>query len=520
MRVPRNVISINPPLGGVSRKLTFQKQPPYTAYQLTNFWPLDHKTGRQVLATRPRRRTRTWPGGSAGTRINMLLPINGVRSAYPVRSMICAKDGQIYVWDGSTWVAATGAQAAAVATGANPVYGATFLQTAYIAGGASNKPIAFNYATGAAAYLVESAGTVPNGLSMFAVWQGALWAAGDPAAPNVLYASRVGDATDWDFAAPISDTGGAFYTAGEDEGLLRGPVTAVIPHTADTLIVSTSEGMVALYGHPRAGGIIENLSDRVVQGQGAWCKGPDDTTYMMTAEGVVALAAQAGAVPVLISQRVLPQTLGGSSWTPDSPKVTMAYDPVYNGIFIVQRVTTSSATCYWLDLNTGGFWEMTWAKYPLVALSNPAFSPFAQHTTLYGGDDGLTHFEDSLDADETFTATAILGPVPLSASLLHLGKIKAARISFADRDEVASGTIYIAGGADASDAVNRVQTDPQYSISIAALNTNNCQMYPLVSGQAMAMRISQTSGHLVYETTQFELEPRGRNRATFQPPPL
>lgn len=520
MRPPKSTITVQPPMGGVNTRSMFQKQPPFTAYRAINWWPIDHKTQRYGIATRPARRTRSWPSGSAGTRVNMLLPINGVSSGKPARSMICAQDGQVYWWDGSAWQAATGAQAASVTNSDVPVFGATLLQQSFIAN-PSGKPFVFDYDAGTVTTMVETAGTVPDGLRYFAVWQGALWAAGATDTPNVLYASRVGDALDWDFTSPVTDTGGAFFTAGEQEGLLRGPVTAIIPHTADTLIVSTSEGMIALHGHPRAGGIIEDLSDRIVQGQGAWCKGPDDTTYFMANGGVMALSPQPGTRPTFVSKEKLPTELGYQGWNPVAPKVTMAYDSVYNGIHIVQRgASLSNGSAYWLDLNTGGFFEMTFASYPIVMLQDPAYSTFPPYTTLYGGGDGLTHFEDSLEADESVTTDLIIGPIPIAQNLLSKSLVQSMQVSFGSRDNISAATLKIAAGSDAGDTIDRILDGvSQYEISFLSLFSNAGRCFPRVAGNAVALRL-QSSGqaiHIVFEQADLAIKPAGSNRGSYTP---
>jgi len=185
-------IAVSPPLGGVSKVVGYQNQPPFTSYKSINFWSIDVMSGRAVTASRPPLVAFDEPSGTGP--VNFLARVNGVAAGKPLQSMVCARDGDIYWWNGGNWVAATGAQAGAVAD-SYQVYGAAQLQVVYIAQ-ESAAPIAFSYVTGAAATLVASAGVVPTDMRFFASWQGALWGAGQLASPHILYGSRVGDATD------------------------------------------------------------------------------------------------------------------------------------------------------------------------------------------------------------------------------------------------------------------------------------------------------------------------------------
>lgn len=361
-------ITLQAPLGGVNRRVGFQSQPPYTAYDALNYWPfqagdLTDSIGqgeRRVPSPRLVLSTGVGTIGGSGN-INLLERVNGVASGKPLQSLLVARGGTYYWYNSSgSFTAATGAQATSAETDVS-LYGRTFLQKTYVPS-FGNTPHEFDYAAGTVATATATAGTWPTDVRMFEVWQGALWAAGALASPQVLYASRIGDAEDWDFSVPISDEGGAFFTAGEDEGRLRGAVTAIMPQTADTMIVSTLEGLVAMRGHPRLGGTFEDIGGTYVFGQGAWCRGPDDTLYMMTSLGLMSLSPAPNAVPVRVSKEVLPTDLLGLNYDYEDPTLQMAYDSRFDGIIITNRGTAAAAFSYWFDIATGGFWPLEFSE--------------------------------------------------------------------------------------------------------------------------------------------------------------
>ena len=110
--------NIPAPLAGISRSTAYQTHPPFTAYDAVNMLPFDAKTGRRLLATRP-----AVVNFAYSSECNMLSRINGVRSAFPVDSFAAALwDGasstnSLFIWNGSSLVAATGAQANSIDRG-------------------------------------------------------------------------------------------------------------------------------------------------------------------------------------------------------------------------------------------------------------------------------------------------------------------------------------------------------------------------------------------------------------------
>ena len=503
--------TFQPPLGGTSARQSFQSQPPYTSYRSSNFWPIDVRTGRQVSATRPAMEVVTIPGASI---VTMLSRVNGSASGKPYQSMIASFGGNVYYWGGTSWTAATGAQAGDIET-TRAVYASPFLEEAYILID-SSKPLVFDYDAATVTTLTESAGTAPSDARIAATWQGALWLSSVLATPNIIYASRTGDATDWDFGVSLDDEGGAFATTGENAGLLNGPVTALMPQTSDTMIVSTVEGLVAMRGHPRRGGIFDPINETTyVMGQGAWCKAPGDVLFFLTPLGLMSLSPEPTAIPTQISREQLPDELVGLIYTYENPVVAMAYDSRWNGIHITVRGVQEQA--WWYDLNTGGFNRMELTGYPYVMMEFPPFVTQTASGVLYAGAaySGLSRFDAF--GTEAFSGTVTTGPIKLTDTSQSQGIIKSFRVVFArdSPESTVEGQLLIAGGNDAQDAVSRLENgEAQYSIDLVTLKNNNGLCHPLVTGSAFVFSIESNSGNVAWEEAAATLEDSGPNRFT------
>ena len=511
MSYHRQTVSIQPPLGGISRRTAYQSQPPFSSYDSVNFWPIDAKSGRMITATRPRLQLQTTPSETP-PRVNMICPVNGFFSGQPVQSLVINVKDSLYWWNGSAWTAATGSKAGSVDQ-TRAIYAATFLSKTYIPVN-TNKMIVFDYDTGAAETIVESAGTSPSDCRMCVVWQGGLWAAGSlTAGPHILFASRTGDATDWDYTAAIDDYGGAFFTGGEDEGQLTGPITALIPQTAETMIVSTVDGLMAMRGHPRRGGVFEPLSkQQTVLGQGAWCKTPDDVVYFLSKQGMFSLAPSAGSIPLALSRERVPRELVGLTYDYENPTVSMAYDSLWDMIYITVRDNNQNQA--WLfDPKTSGFHRMILSGYPWVMCEHIPFQTESASGVLMGRYDGIWRFDQFGDEEEEMSSSIVIGPIKITENANEFAKIVSLHMIFGRNtpSSDAAGTVTVCAGVDAQDAISKLMNgEAQYTCSIDTLKTNNGMLYPHVGGSAFVISISQSAGDLAIEEILADVAPSGK----------
>lgn len=503
-------LTLQPPLAGMVRSTTYQTQPPFSSFDSLNFWVIDAKTGRLVVATRPSLSPLTAPAGA----VSLLSNVSGVRANHPFRSFVTGIAGTLYYWDGTQLVAAGGAQAASIDIDRN-VSAAPLIDKVYITK-ESALPIVFDYTDGTA---VELQGTAPVGseidpptnVRIAVEWNGHLCLAGRQEQPQILYMSRGGVPTDWDFSVGPEDRFGAFFSDTDFNGVLSGPITALMPQNSATLLVATTSGTLAMVGHPRQGGGFEPIGTAYPLGQGAWVKVPGDKIYMLTLQGVMSLDPIPGAVMVPVSRGRIPDELKELLYSYDDPVVTMIYDSRWDGIHIFVRGLQEQAWRF--DIVTGGFVRDEIGSYPFAAIEFDDFKTENTSGVLLGRFDGLKFFDRH--GTEAISCSLTTAPFKISEMQGLKSKIQELRVVFG-RDtptEADSGDLRLATGADGQDAINRMLSGThQYSISLTALKDNNGVCKPKISGHAAVIAISSNKGDVAIEEMSVTAITAGRNR--------
>ncbi len=529
MPQPQQIIRkpIHPPQAGVVRKFGFQAQPPYSTIRSVNFLPFNAIDGRRVSATRPQMKFIGSPSGAFGE-VNLLKAINGDSGQTPQQSFIAAEDGVLYRFNGigeSYEEVDEGQSDVPLISTGRPVFAATMLFETVIANNGdvlvynnSSDPV-FNTAGVNRLYTLDSIvteGTAPYDCRVAACWQGCIWLAGSSLTPHVLYGSRTGDITDWDYF--VDDEGGAFATAGDNEGLLGGPIVALIPQTADSMIVGCEDGMFIMRGHPRRGGIMEVLSSTVGPlGQGAWCKLPDDTLFIMTKTGVVTLESASTATPTEISRQRLPDDLISLIYDSSNPKVNLCYDTRYRMVHINVRGEEEQAWYY--DIENGGFYEQEYAAsliYPTVMLAMPSLDSEEASGVLYGNGDGIFRL-DLDDPVESISCTQFMGPIKISESPTRKSKILECK-TILDIESGTNGYQRFWTGTDGQEVFNQADSDRRFRMhedTLEDILRNNGVCKPAISGHALIYEITGTvlDKPIIFESAEIGYIDAGIERA-------
>lgn len=493
-------ITIDAPLAGTIRKTSFQSTPPFSCYDSINMWNVDAKDGRSVSAPRPALEALPIPTGKS--KCNMLCRVNGVETSKPVQGFVSAFDSDVYYWNSSdNWTAATGAQASAIETG-RAVHSTPFLQNAIIFSGSAS-PLVFEYGAATVTELTESAGTAPQNAKFGHVFQGALFVAGEAGNEHILYQSRVDDFTDWDYGVASTDVGGAWFSGVEDSGLLNGPVTAIFGASNDRVFLSTLEGIYSMDALPRQGGVFNRVSKQYVMGQGAWCALPDGTIYAMTPAGLLVIAPNSGAVPVVISDNRIPEELIGLRYDYDDPVISLEYSTRWKRVIITVRDLEQQSWSF--DPTLGAFERMEFdGGYPYQLLEYPPFITDQTCGVVFAGGGARPVARFDKFGTETFSTRQIVGPIKISNSSMEKSMIDKARFVF-HRDSpgsTAEGVVRIACGATGPDVINRLlsnETERTFTAPLSNLDADNGLCYPKIAGHAMAFDIEQTVGGVSYE---------------------
>ncbi len=263
-------------------------------------------------------------------------------------------------------------------------------------------------------------GQVPTACHIIVLYKDRLAMAGTPWAPHLWYMSRQGDANDWNFGADADDVGRAIAGTNAEAGQLGEPITALIPHTDDCMLMGGTRSFWIMRGNPASGGQIDNLSQDVGPvSQGAWTYTPEAEVCFLTLDGLYLMPAGCGATPTSvrsISRERLPDELVNVDANLNF--VNLEYDTQLRGvwIFITGRQPRNNLH-WWFDWDTRSFWPLTLPSdhEPITTLSYRPFSAGGQKILLGCRDGQVRYFNRRADRDGTTAMTSFIeyGPIKL-----------------------------------------------------------------------------------------------------------
>jgi hypothetical protein len=256
---------------------------------------------------------------------------------------------------------------------------------------AGNAAIAYNEATGIYAQVVATSGAMPATFSFGDMYRGRLLLASG----NGIYASRLGNVSDWDYGSNSEDGSRATVLQLSEAGEYGGDVTAIVPHKDLHLLAATTGGLWHLAGDPVTGSL-RNVSRTVgMVGAKAWTK-VGDAVVFMSADGVHSVSADGGKIEDLSLDKI-PDELRNL----DGDSVLLAYNEDEKGIYIF----VEGGDYHWFyDLVAGGFWPMTLETVPNKA-------------AVVDGVLRLAHDElpMTIGATESITSHVLIGPLRLGS---------------------------------------------------------------------------------------------------------
>lgn len=260
-------------------------------------------------------------------------------------------------------------------------------------------------------------GMFPFGCPLMCNYRNRLVCAGPD---HMWYMSRQDDPFDWDYGANFKDLQRAVAGTSGSTGEVGEPITALIPHTDDTLLFGCAHSIWALRGDPTYGGQIDSLSREVGPiSANAWCKMADGSILFLSRDGVYQVNPGGYNYPVAISRDRLPRDLVDVDAT--NNVVTMAFDTQARGVHLcVTPLNGTVGTQWWLDWETKSYWpfDVPAAMQPHVILS---YAPdrAAERRTMYGGrDSGIRYFADGQLTDDgtPFGSYVDYGPIRLGVA--------------------------------------------------------------------------------------------------------
>lgn len=490
--VPR---TIKAPLRGVHRAADLQSQPEGTLVDALNVVPADPDSSRARLAVSP-----GFAEFGNQNSVNLITSLNVTSTTAHDRLLITAAGGTAYKWSGETPTSL----GSGITTGRS-VLAAPYLQDLFIATDGTPK-VYKHQVPSLGNWTATTDGTVPSGCPIIATWADRIVLAGNPV--HMWYMGRINDPYSWLFD-PV-DPASAVSATDVEGGQVGEPITAVVPHNRQCVLISSANTINVVRGNPLDGGIFERVSS--VAGiicKTAWCRSPQEVTYMMTRKGLAMMPPGCGDYPMMISSEIIPDSLVGLDGI--TREAYLAYDVLNDWVHI--HVTGATPEYWFYDAKGGGFWPRTVPGTGIQAMYR--FDPTEtadESGVLVGTSTGLMRLDNTAPLGGDVPAYAVIGPVYAGEELGQNVLLQKSVVKFGDDTDDLGGTVDFHGAPDGETAAS-LPGNRKYRATI-----RNCMdghiVYPRVSGAANVIKITQgdTSKHWSFEQETGYLRPFGVER--------
>lgn len=226
----------------------------------------------------------------------------------------------------------------------------------------------------------DNGGELPLSCSVICYFQDRIVLAGAPSYPNVWYASKQGDPHDFDFDGDTTDSAvaGTSFTNGQ----IGDPITALIPHNRQCLVIGAQDSLYVMRGDPNSpSSTIDQISAHLgpISPQ-AWCKDEKFRTWMLTRDGLYVMADGCGDVPQSFSREKIPDALLNLPAGDYIPQ--LKYDQLQRAVQVHVPMRTVGAS---VGDGVGSGSTITTASVSDWSLYNVQVGDFVRITSLYIG---------------------------------------------------------------------------------------------------------------------------------------
>ena len=387
-------------------RTAYTAQPPFTTPDALNVWPTQWETGRERGGSRPGL-TATGSVGSA--------PYNWCTATWSPVAGGTRREIAVVHASGTSVSNGAGSWSEYITTNPTSDFAtcAVYLQKLYQADGGDTGVVRWvdlKTGVGVGTTLTASVGTAPTKCGLVTVWNDRLLLAGDYANPHMLYASRIGFPLDWQVAD--IDQGAAWATSGVVGGIITDPITSLIPHNRDCLLVGCTDSLWVIRGNPMAGGQAYVLSHEVGPlMQSASCKTGNDYELFLTRDGLYSMKPGCGEPPISVSREKIPDALMAIN-PENGDHASMGYDHRWRGVHIYVNYNSGDNVYYFYDLQSGGFWPMTFVQEMRLCPSLRRAATTTKSSILPTSSSGQM-FQFDTASTESFTSRLFYGPFRL-----------------------------------------------------------------------------------------------------------
>ncbi len=366
--------------------------------------------------------------------------------------------------------------------------------------------------------VLATAGTVPTGQPVVAVYRGRIFLAGSG---QDYICSRMGYPGDWDHGAAREDVGrsiaGQLSTAAD----IGDVITAMIPVQDRALVLATETTLWVMRGDP-ATGTLENVSEDLgIVAANGWAMSPDGLLAFLSADGVYLWDAGSRASPQRFSAERVPDEL--RDITASNYTISMAYDSVERGFHLFLVPSIGEGTHWWIDAENKAFWPQR-LQDTHQPLSCCALTEEGLGYTVIGSQDGyLRYFKDGQadDDGEDLGSHVLIGPVRLAADDVRDGLLAEITGVMEDVSNTGNVTWRVVMGRSAAEATEAAIADlntvlgGQNPVSVAATGTwtegRNLVQRPRARGAWLVVWLSSTEAWS-YEVIAIVARQVGRHR--------
>jgi len=510
----QKTVFLQSPEGGLQRRVGFQEQPPFYTAASLNVRPRDF-AGRRRPGNRPGLGKAFAQLLGGGNPVRLLHNVKYVTGDTRTLRVVASAGGLLYRGPlGGTLTQVPGAQTLA---SDRLVQAAYHLGKLWIAdwtdAPAGRTPKVYDPVANTLSVWTATSGTVPTGCPLIARYRDRIVLAGASDNPQQWFMSKQGDARNWDYTE--TGPGRAVSGLNSEAGNFGEPVTALIPHSDECMLMAGLSSLWIMRGDPAQGGHIDNVSQRVgpIQAR-AWCYTPEDdaAVVFLGHDGVYAVAAGcSGGPPVPISRQLLPEEL--LNVDPAANTILLGYDLRYQGIRI--SITPNNGTAgrhWWLDWGgRKGFWE---ESYPVgqqpTAMFEVEDGTSDYSLLLVGCRDGVVRrHQHNLSADDGTNFSSFFDYGPLQLNAHDTGMLRRLDCQLT----AGSGAVTSAArvGETAEDAFNQSSAFKKSTKTLAA--GLNASWYAMLGDHAAYLRMTGAAGvKWSVESVRVTLDDSGRRR--------
>ena len=380
----KQFVNLQPPMGGLYRRQSYQTHPPFTTPDCVNVRPDTVLEDRERIGARPGLVDHgTLAAGVSWTptdNVRLLTQVRYLTGGAWVTKLVAVVDQEIWYKTGNEtgqWTKVTTDGSTPIATGTDSLTAADMHQKLYIADGGGVHTIKVfdpsNNQVDSSPTIVVNGGSKPVSCKIALRYHDRLVLCEDSANPQRWYMSRSGTPLDFNFSD--SDALAAIYSQNTNMGQLGEPIRAAAPHGDQCIIFFCANSTWSLRSDPGFGGRLDNLSQRIgCVSRNAWCRTSEGWLFWLSQEGVCAMSPGCGDTPISVSRERVPDDLVFVQ--NDEYHVSMEYDVRHRGIhlYITPIGDNPARTHYWLDIKqtvTGDkgaaptYWPVTLSKNPI-----------------------------------------------------------------------------------------------------------------------------------------------------------